>query len=71
MQEIRADLKEIKADVKALNIQVAKNTVSLDLHMARTEASELRITKVENWLLGLMTTIVLSVFGIILKLVLH
>lgn len=37
MQEIKEDLKAIKSDVNSIKLDVARNTVSLEHHVKRTD----------------------------------
>ena len=59
--ELKEDVKEIKRDVKEISQTLVRNTVSLELHEARTTASEKRIETMEKWLLGLLGSILLAV----------
>lgn len=61
LDEIRSDVKEIKTAVGQISIDVAKNTLSLDHHIQRTEANERRIQQVETWLLGLLAAILAAI----------
>lgn len=62
MQEIKEDLKAIKADINSIKLDVARNTVSLGAHMARTEINERRLEKIEYLLIGLAIVCVLGGF---------
>lgn len=67
IEEIKSDVKEIKGDLKGMVSIMARNTASLEVHEARTTASEKRIEKMEGWF-------VMSVVGLIClaaKLLLH
>lgn len=75
MDEIRESLRRIEEkteiiQVKVANIQVdtAKNTVSLEHHMQRTSLNEARIKYIENWILGILTSVLLVVLGVLVKL---
>lgn len=57
MDEIRQDLKDIKKDIASIQVDVAKNTVSLDMHIART-----------NLLQNLVTALIIAVIGGVIKL---
>jgi hypothetical protein len=65
MNEIKSDLKEIKSDVVDIKLTLAVNTASLKEHMTRTSLAEVRITKVENWVLGLLTSILISLLAVL------
>lgn len=54
LQEIKADIKEIKSDVKLISQVMDKNTNSLIIHEARTTLAEKRIERFENAALGLL-----------------
>ncbi len=59
-EEIKEDLKAIRADVTEIKVILAVNTESLIHHVARTAASESRILFVERALIGLATAGVLG-----------
>lgn len=65
MQEFKDDLKIIKSHLVELRVDVAKNTVSLDHHIARTDAAERRLEKLEYILIG---SIVVGIAGGLIKL---
>lgn len=67
MQEIRDDVKAIRADVTEIKTVLAVNTESLKHHVKRTELAEERIGRVETWTLGLLTAILLAVIGAVVK----
>lgn len=56
--EIKNDLKDIKSDLVFIRVEVAKNSISLDNHMKRTEINERRLEKLEYALIGLLVTVV-------------
>ncbi len=63
--EIKDELVEIKTELKAIGVTLAVNTESLVHHSARTAINEARIVKVENWILGILTSGILGALGII------
>lgn len=65
MEEIREDLKAIRSDIGEIKLTLAVNTESLKHHIARTDASEKRLERLEQLLLGLS---VVGVLGGVLKL---
>lgn len=65
MEEFKEDLKAIRTDVSAIKTDVAKNTVSLDSHMRRTDANEARITFLERACISLLFV---AVIGGVIKL---
>jgi len=65
--EIKQELAEIKSELKGIGITLARNTESLIHHSARTQANESRIQKMENWILGILTTGVLGALGVFAK----
>lgn len=65
--DIKADLKEIKSDIKEINGSLARNTASLEVHVYRTELAEKRIGRVESWILGLLTAMLVAVATAIIK----
>lgn len=60
MQEIKEDLKAIRLDVSSIKVDVAKNTVSLNTHIMRTELAEKRIEYLERIFMGLTAVAVLG-----------
>lgn len=60
LQEIHDDIKEIKKDINEIKITDAVQTQQLGEHMRRTEASEKRITKMEQfkWYFGGLAVII-------------
>ena len=65
--ELKADIKDIKSDVVEIKQHVAKNTVSLDHHIKRTDLNEERIQKIEYWLLGLLSAVLVAVMAAYLR----
>lgn len=65
--EVKHELRGIKTELMGIGTTLARNTESLIHHSARTAASEARIAKIENWLLGVLTSGVLGALGIIAK----
>lgn len=65
MQEIKDDLKILRADVSEIKVTMAVNTKSLEHHVARTDAAERRLEKVE---FILITGFVLTVLAGVAKL---
>jgi hypothetical protein len=65
--EVREDVKEIKKEVAEVGKTLIRNTVSLEIHEKRTTQAEERITNIERWQLGLLTAILLTVVGAIIK----
>lgn len=64
MQEIKDDLKAIRSDVSDIKVTMAVNTKSLEHHVARTDAAERRLEKVE---FVLISGFVITVLGGIIK----
>lgn len=60
MREIKEDLKAIRLDVSSIKVDVAKNTVSLNTHIMRTELAEKRIEYLERIFMGLTAVAVLG-----------
>ena len=52
MNEIKEDLKAIRADVTAIKVDVAKNTTSLDHHIRRTDMLQHIVTALIICILG-------------------
>lgn len=49
LEEIHADVKEIKKDVAEIRIMDAVQNTQLAEHIRRTELAEARISKMESW----------------------
>lgn len=62
------DMKLIKEELRKISETLARNTLALEHHMSRTLLNEKRIEKVENWILGILTTGVLGLIGKLLLL---
>lgn len=60
IESLAQDVKEIRKNVNEISIHTARNTVSLETHMARTEASEKRLDRVENSIIGLLGALLLA-----------
>jgi predicted methyltransferase len=58
--EIKQDVKDIKKDVTSIKEDIARNTVSLETHMKRTELNEDRIQKMEYFMLGGLMAIIVA-----------
>lgn len=67
LKEIKTDIKEIKKNVNEIHLVLARNTQSVEHHVKRSDLSEARIYRVEQWLLGLLSALVI---GIIIRLIL-
>ena len=77
----RADMKEIKAAVKRIehntimldqrldnvDVKLADYNGQLKVHIKRTEVNERRISTMEKWALGLLTTLLITSIGIIIR----
>lgn len=63
MEEIKQDLKEIKADVGQIKETLAVNTASLVQHELRTRLAEKRIEKLEYALIGFLASVVLALIS--------
>lgn len=68
LSEARRDRRQLLEKSHAIEIEVAKNTVSLDDHMRRTDANEIRIKILEKfkwYFAGLVTiaTIISEIIG--------
>lgn len=60
-ESIVSDVKEIKKDVKEISSHIPEIKADLRNHMARTEASEKRLDRVENFMLGLLAALIMAV----------
>lgn len=67
MQEIKDDLKAIRSDVSSIKVDVARNTLSLEHHIARSDASEARILYLERLFIGLGTGALVALIGAAIK----
>ncbi len=66
LKEIKEDVKEVKKLVGEINVTLARNTASLEIHEKRTTLSEVRIQSLEYWLLGILGGAVVSLLGFLL-----
>ncbi len=69
--EARADRRQLLDKAHAIEIEVAKNTISLDDHMRRTDANEIRIKSLEKfkWYFAGLVTLVTIIGEIIGRLI--
>lgn len=67
MDQLKEELVGIRIELAKMNSTLGANTESLKVHMKRTEASENRIGRVENWLMGLLISVLISTLGILFK----
>jgi hypothetical protein len=61
--EIKDAIREIQRDIRHIDATLVRNTVSLEVHEKRTDASEKRIEKLENgaiWVVGLALTAIVT-----------
>lgn len=65
VQQIKADLHEVRRDVKNLLIISTKNEANLGEHMKRTELAEKRIQALEYFILGLLSAVVVAVIKLV------
>lgn len=65
MDQLNQDIRTIKEDISEIKTTLAVNTKSLEHHIARTDASERRIEKVE---FILITGFIVTVLGGVAKL---
>lgn len=63
MQEIREDLKQIKQSQARVEIDIAMIKVDVSHHIKRSDAADVRITRMENWVLGLASALVIAAIG--------
>lgn len=61
MDEIKEDLRAIRSDVTNIRVDVARNTISLDTHIKRTDL-------LEKIVLMIVGAIVVAVLGGVIKL---
>lgn len=57
------DFKLVKEELRKISEILTRNTAALEHHMARTLLNEKRIEKIENWVLGILTTGVVGLLG--------
>ena len=65
MHDITDDVKAIRNDLSDIKVDVARNTVSLEHHIARTDVAERRLEKLEMVFISLA---VIGVLGGVIKL---
>jgi 3-keto-L-gulonate-6-phosphate decarboxylase len=67
LHELKDDVKSVKSDISDINITVAKQHVSLDEHMRRTEVNEKSIQHLKEAIKPLETHV--ATFGALAKLI--
>lgn len=68
MQEIRDDLKQIKQSQARVEIDIAMIKVDVGHHIKRSDAADSRIIRIENWLLGLGSAVVVAICAAVVRL---
>lgn len=80
MQEVKDDLKAIRGHISEIKTTMAVMERDVAHHIKRTELAEelirtvnleakLRISRIENWLLGLLSALVVGIIVAVVKLV--
>lgn len=60
-------IEKIEDKLATIDMTLVKVGENLAEHMRRTEVAEKRLDKLDNWLLGLLTAILLSLIAVLLK----
>lgn len=60
MEDIRDDVRAIRSHVSEIKTTVAVMERDLAHHVKRSDLNENRISRIENWLLGLLSAIVVG-----------
>lgn len=68
MQEIKDDLKAIRGDVNTIKTDIAVIKVDVAHHIRRSDAADVRIIRIENWLLGLGSAVVVAICAAVVRL---
>ena len=68
MDEIKDDLKAIRSHVSEIKTSIAVIQSDVGHHIKRTDLAENRISRIENWLLGLLSAIVVGLIVAAVKL---
>ncbi len=68
-EEFKEDIKQIKDDVANIRTDLAVIKTDIAHHIKRTDLAELRITRAENWSLGIFATIAAGVIIAAVKVV--
>ena len=64
MDELKKDVRELRSEVKEISKTLLRNTVSLELHEARTTIAERRMDRYETnskWVMGLIASGVITI----------
>ena len=68
MNEIKDDLRAIRSHVSEIKTSIAVIQSDVGHHIKRTDLAENRISRIENWLLGLLSAIVVGLIVAAVKL---
>lgn len=69
MDELREDMKSIRSDISEIKTHIAVIKSDIGHHIKRTDLAEARITRAENWSLGIFATIAVAIIGGVIKLI--
>lgn len=71
IEQMKSQLHGLRLDILkqlcALDVKAADSNNNLKEHMRRTELSETRLMRLENWTLGLLSSILLALLGVLVK----
>jgi hypothetical protein len=67
-EEFKEDVKAIRSDVADIKTDIAVIKADIAHHIKRTDLAELRITRAENWSLGIFAAIAVAIIGGVVKL---
>jgi hypothetical protein len=67
-EEFKEDVKAMRADISEIKTNIAVIKSDIAHHIKRTDLAELRITRAENWSLGIFAAIAVAIIGGVIKL---
>ncbi len=68
MQEVKETLKGITQSQARVEIDIAMIKVDIGHHIKRTDLADARIVRIENWMLGLASALLVAVCAAVVKL---
>jgi hypothetical protein len=67
-EEFKEDVKAMRSDISEIKTNIAVIKSDISHHIKRTDLAELRITRAENWSLGIFAAIAVAIIGGVIKL---
>lgn len=67
MDEIKEDIRAIRASQSKTEIDIAVIKTDINHHIKRTDLAEARITRAENWSMGIFSAIAIAIIAGVIK----